>query len=96
MGRRGDEPEPVKRLKREMAVALHEEDYVTAGGAPCLPQGIRGGYLAEYKAGAQQKLVFLCLDQFSMRVGRHVGIGSVPYLKVGVDTVLRPVQDEGW
>ncbi|KAK9845216.1 hypothetical protein WJX81_000350 [Elliptochloris bilobata] len=27
---RGDEPEPIKRLKREMAVALQEEDYVTA------------------------------------------------------------------
>ncbi len=29
--RRGDEPEPLKRLKREMGVALHEEDYVAAG-----------------------------------------------------------------
>lgn len=29
---RGDEPEPLKRLKREMGVALAEEDYVTAGG----------------------------------------------------------------
>ena len=28
---RGDEPEPLKRLKREMGVALHEEDYVAAG-----------------------------------------------------------------
>ncbi len=28
---RGDEPEPLKRLKREMGVALHEEDYATAG-----------------------------------------------------------------
>ncbi len=28
---RGDEPEPLKRLKREMGVALHEEDYTTAG-----------------------------------------------------------------
>ncbi|EIE24051.1 hypothetical protein COCSUDRAFT_62574 [Coccomyxa subellipsoidea C-169] len=27
---RGDEPEPLKRLKREMGVALHEEDYATA------------------------------------------------------------------
>ncbi|BDA46277.1 hypothetical protein COCOBI_08-3690 [Coccomyxa sp. Obi] len=26
----GDEPEPLKRLKREMGVALHEEDYATA------------------------------------------------------------------
>lgn len=28
---RGDEPEPLKRLKREMGVALHEEDYAAAG-----------------------------------------------------------------
>ena len=28
---RGDEPEPLKRLKREMGVALHEEDYTAAG-----------------------------------------------------------------
>ena len=28
---RGDEPEPLKRLKREMGVALHEEDYSAAG-----------------------------------------------------------------
>lgn len=27
---REDDPEPVKRLKREMAVALSEEDYVSA------------------------------------------------------------------
>ncbi|CAK0751507.1 hypothetical protein CVIRNUC_002073 [Coccomyxa viridis] len=27
---RGDEPEPLKRLKREMGVALHEEDYTAA------------------------------------------------------------------
>ena len=30
-GCRGDEPEPLKRLKREMGVALHEEDYAAAG-----------------------------------------------------------------
>ncbi len=28
--RRQDDPEPVKRLKREMAVALSEEDYSSA------------------------------------------------------------------
>ena len=28
---RGDEPEPVKRLKREMGVAIAEEDYAAAG-----------------------------------------------------------------
>ena len=60
MGCRGDEPEPVKRLKREMAVALHEEDYVTAGEAPCLPPGNEEGYFAVYRASAPQKLVFLC------------------------------------
>jgi hypothetical protein len=31
--RSGDEPDPIKRIKREMAVALHEEDYATAGAA---------------------------------------------------------------
>ena len=31
VGPRGDEPEPLKRLKREMGVALHEEDYAAAG-----------------------------------------------------------------
>lgn len=34
---RGDEPDPIKRLKREMAVALQEEDYKTAGYTPCDP-----------------------------------------------------------
>lgn len=58
MGRRGDEPEPVKRLKREMAVALHEEDYVTAGEASCLPQGIRGDALQGVKLAHHRSLSF--------------------------------------
>lgn len=33
---RRSDPEPVKRLKREMEVALSEEDYATAGTAPLL------------------------------------------------------------